>query len=247
MSANNPDITASDIITDVEVRLGDTNLSTANYLPWVSYAYQKVYHAIISAGQQAKEVYFGDYATFDLTAGTAEYTLTDEIPRFGGIIKVEIKYGGTDDDWVKCARLPSIANYSQTTDDVSTTYRAKSSAAYYRLKNKIGFVPTPPTTDSGTPQAKIYFIQRPYQITDGADVIDIPYRYQFAINDYVQSKALQAENESYAESGTIEKNFEYQLSRITELVENEFGEHEGTDSVQVMSGSKLRSNPLAKA
>lgn len=246
MSVDNPDITASDIINDIEARLGGTNLDTTDYLPWVSYSYQKLYNAIISAGQQAKEYYFGNLVTFNLTAGTGEYSLETNIPRFGGIIKVEVKYGATDDLWVKAARLPSINNYSQVMSNVDTNYRGKSSVVYYLLQNIIGFIPTPPAGDPDTPQAKVWYVKRPYQINDGMDVIDIPHRYMEPLNDYVQAKAIQAENESYAEAGQIERTFAAKLNQITEQVENEFGEYEGTDSVQPFNGSRLYHNPLRR-
>ena len=40
MSSNNPNVTAANIVTDVENKLGDTNLGTSVYLPWISYAYR---------------------------------------------------------------------------------------------------------------------------------------------------------------------------------------------------------------
>ena len=246
MSINVPSVTASDIITDIETRLGDTNLDTNDYLPWISYAYQKLYKAIVRAGQQAKEYYYGNYTTFNLTSGTGEYTLTTNVPRFGGIIKVEVKYGGTDDRWVTAARLPSINNYNQSSEYNTTQYRGKDKPYYYMLQDLIGFIPVPPGSDAGTPQAKIFYVRKPYQIDSGTDVIDVPYKYIDALNDYVQSKALQAENESYNESLEIERVFEAKLRQITEDVEDEFGEYEGTDSVQPMQGSQLHSNPLGR-
>ena len=246
MSTNAPSITASDIVTNIETRLGGTNLDTTNYLPWISYAYQKIYRAIISAGQQAKEYYFGNYTTFNLTGGTGEYSLITNVPRFGGIIKVEIKYGATGDLWTPVKRIPSINNYYETTGNTSTTYQSKQSPLYYILQDTIGFIPVPPAGDSGTPQAKIYYVRKPYQITAGTDVIDIPYKYIDAIDDYVHAKAIQAENESYAESLEIERVFEAKLNQITEDVNDEFGEYEGIDSIQAFSGSKLYSNPLRR-
>lgn len=246
MSTNNPNIIASDIISDIEVRLGNSNLDTSEYLPWVSHAYQRLYRAIVAAGQQAKEVYFGDDVTFNLSSGTGEYSLSTNIPRFGGIIKVELKYGGTGDDWVKVARLPSINNYEQVMNNTSTVYRAKSSPLYYILQDVIGFIPVPPGADAGTAQAKVWYVKRPYQIDNGSDVIDIPYRFLEPLNDYVQAKAIQAENESYSESLEIDRVFEAKLKQITEQVVNEFGEYEGHDSIQPMSGSKLYNNPLRK-
>lgn len=246
MSTNAPSVTASDIITDIEVRLGDTNLDTNDYLPWISYAYQKLYRAIVSAGQQAKEYYYGDHVTFNLTSGTGEYDIPTYIPRFGGIIKVEVKYGGTGDEWTQARRLPSINNYGLTSDKVSTTYHGKGNPYYYMLKDVIGFIPTPPGSDAGTPQAKVFFVQKPYQIDSGTDIVDIPYKYIDPLNDYVHAKAIQAENESYGESLEIERIFEAKCRQITEQVTDEFGEYEGTDSVQVMSGSRLFSNPLGR-
>lgn len=246
MSANDPEITASDIVTDIENRLGDTNLDTEDYLPWISYAYQKVYNAIVAAGQQAKETYFGNKVTFNLTPGTNEYSLNTNVPRFGGFIKVEILYGGTNDQWVTATRLPSINNYSQTSGNISTSYRAKESPLYYKIQDTIGFIPTPPVTDSGTPQAKIWYVKEPYQITESTDVIDLPYKFLEPLTDYVHAKALEAENESYAEAGQIERKFEGKCIQVTEQVSDEFGEYEGTDSVQLMAGSRLRSNPLRR-
>ncbi len=246
MSTNTPSVTASDIVTNIETRLGGTNLDTTDYLPWISYAYQKIYRAIVAAGQQAKEYYFGNYTTFNLTGGTGEYSLSTNVPRFGGIIKVEILYGATGDGWITAKRLPSLNNYRETTGNVSTTYQSKNSALYYILQDTIGFIPTPPASDPNIAQAKIYFVRKPYQIDAGGDVIDIPYKYIDALDDYVQSKAIQSENESYTESLEIERVFEAKLNQITEDVTDEFGEYEGTDSVQEFSGSQLHANPFRR-
>ena len=246
MSTDNPDVTASDIVVDIESKLQGTNLDTTDYLPWISYAYQKLYRAIVSAGQQVKEYYFGDYITFNLSGGNNEYSLSTNIPRFGGMIKAEILYGGTNDTWTKLTRLPSLNNYGQTMNNVDTNYQSKQNPLYYILQDTIGIIPTPPAGDAGTPQIKVWYVKRPYQINDGADVIDIPYRYLEPLNDYVHAKAIQSENESYGESDMIEKNFDRKLQGITEDVENEFGEYEGTDSVQPFSGGRLHSNPMRK-
>lgn len=240
---DNPDITASDIITDVENRLDSPNISTAKYLPWVSYAYQKLYQALIGSGQRVKEELFGNYIEFDLTNGTAEYSLETNIPRYGGTIKVEIKYGGTSDDWVRARKIPSLANYD-IQNNVSTSYRGKSDAIYYIIQNKIGFIPTPPSTDSGTPVARVWYIRRPFQVTAGTDIIDIPYRFIYPLVDYVQAKAIMSENEDYNQAAQMEANFRQQLVEVAEAAVSEFDENDGTNFIQVSSNSSLFSNPF---
>jgi len=241
MSSNNPDITASDIITDVENRLDTPGISTSVYLPWVSYAYQKTYQAITYAGQRAKETFFGAYIEVDLTNGTAEYTISDIVPRFGGIIKVEIKYGNSEDVWNRAKELPSISDW-KIQNNVDTTYRSKTCPLYYVLKDTIGFIPTPPSTDTSNATARIWYVQRPYQITSGSDVVDLPYRFIYPVNDYVQAKAIMKENEDYAQAAQVEANFRLQLDQITALVENEFNENEGR-FVKIDSSDSLYANP----
>lgn len=245
MSSNNPNIKASDIISNVESRLGGTNLDNGDYLPWISYGYQKLYSAIVSAGQQAKEYFFGDLEEFDLVAGTAEYPIEEHIPRFGGIIKVEIKYGGTNDDWIKAQRLPSLANW-QNQSNTGVEYRSKQAALYYILGDNFGFIPTPSTDDTGAPQAKVWYVKRPYQVDSGNDIIDIPYRYLYPLENYVQAKAIEAESEDYGVSNAIEAKFVSELAEITALVTNEFDENDNTNSVHVPANSSLYSNPIRR-
>lgn len=238
MSANNPSTTASDIITDVEARLDSPGISTSNYLPWISYAYQRTYAALISSGQSVKENLFGDVKTFDLSNGTAEYSITTNIPRFGGFIKVEIKYGADGDDWIRATRLPSVANYSQVQSNSTTAYRAKDAALYYQLGDLIGFIPTPPSTDPNTPVAKVFYIKRPYQIDSGDDVIDIPYRFIYPIVNYVQAKAIERENEDYGTAGIIESKFQAELQEMIMFAMSEINEHE-VNAVQADPNSEL--------
>jgi hypothetical protein len=185
MSANNPSITASDIITDVESRLGAPNINGADYLPWISYAYQKTYAALANAGQGVKDALFGAYITLPLVNGTTEYSLSTNIPRFASVIKIEVQYGASTDQRNTAGRIRSIAHVSNM-GQISTTYYAKTSPMYYLIDGLIGFIPTP---DGGT--AYIWYIKRPYQISDGADVIDIDYRFIYPIVNYVQAKAIE--------------------------------------------------------
>lgn len=243
MSSNNPDITASDIITDVENRLGSPNITSTAYLPWISYAYTKVYRALIGTNQMVKESLFGEVATLTLTNGTAEYSLEENIPQFGSFIKVEVKYGATGDDWVTATKLPSLANW-EIQNNVSTSYRAKTNPLYYKIGDKLGFIPTPPAADTGTPQAKVWYIKRPYQITLVTDVIDLPYRFTYPIANYVQARAIEMLNEDYSQSMMIENKFERELQMLAEFADSENNENDGTESVQVASGSSLFVDPF---
>jgi hypothetical protein len=197
----------------------------------------------MNAGQRAQENYFGAYIAFNLTAGVAEYSLHTNIPRFGGEIKVEVKYGGTSDDWVKLRKLSSLANWNNQ-NNVSTSYRSKLTGLYYILGDLLGFIPTPPTTDSGTPLARVWYIKRPYQLTNTTDIVDIPYRYLYPIKNYVQSKAIMAENEDYAQAGATEAKFDQELKELTALVTNEFNEHDGTSAIQIPANAPIFRNPL---
>lgn len=246
MSANNPDITVANVIENVETRLGDTNLDSMAYLPWTSYAYQKTYQAICAAGQQAKEYFFGDSTTFNLTADTSTYSLETNIPRFGGFIKVEIKYGGTGDTWVRAEKLKSVSHWD-IQENVTTTNRSKTNPLYYKLGDTLGFIPQPPSSDSGTPQAKVFYIKRPYQLTDTTDVIDLPYRYIYPIEDYVHSKAIITENEDFGQASLVEQDFALQLKMITSIVTDEFNENDGTSSIEIDTNSSVYRNPLTRA
>lgn len=238
MSVLNPEITASDIIADVNVRLDLPNLSATDYYPWISYAYQKTYGALVSAGQRIKEDLFGAYITFNLTNGTAEYSINTNIPRFGGFVKVEVKYGGTGDDWVTASRIESISNW-RNQNNVSTSYRAKDGVVYYKLGDLLGFIPTPPATDSGTPSVRVWYVKKPYQITDGDDVIDIPYRFLYPIVNYVVARAIERENEDFSTAERIEAKFESELDRIIETAVSEIDERDGTGGIEVDAGSPL--------
>lgn len=241
MSANNPSITAANIITDVENRLGNPNISTSVYLPWVSYAYQKTYAALANVGQEVKERLFGNYTTYTLTNGTAEYALSTILPRFSSVIKLEILYGGTGDQRVRLSKLRTISGWDNQ-GNVSTSYRPKTSPLYYLLEDTLGIIPTPPASDSSQGVLYAWYVRRPYQITDGADVIDIDYRFIYPIVNYVQAKALQKENEAYATSGEIERLFLGELEDIAEAAASEYNENEG-EFVQDTS-TVLHENPL---
>lgn len=244
MSSNNPSVTASDIITDVENRLGNPNISTDIYLPWVSYSYQKTYQKLTGVDQAVKETYFGDAIEFNLTPGVAEYSLTANIPRFGGFIKAEIKYGASGDNWQRTTRLPSLANW-RIQNNTSTSYQAKDAAMYYLLGDNLGFIPTPPASETAqTPVAKVWYIKRPYQITLGTDVIDLPYRFLYPMVNYVQAKAIERENEDYTQAAQVEIKFERELESVALAAASEFSENEGTNFVQVGADSPLYSNPM---
>lgn len=221
MSSSNPSITASDIITDVDGRLSQANLSSAVYLPWVSYSYQRVFQSLVSVGKAVAENFFGDTDTINLTTTSPnEYTLTDEIPRYGGLISVWVKYGATGDEYRKAVKLISTAEIINP-ENISTTYYSKVNPYYYVRGGVIGFLPVPP--ESGG-VAKIDFIKRPYQINAVEDVIDIPYRYLWPVSEYVHSKAVQRLNEDYGASKQIEDNFRQQLEEISIACATEYQE-----------------------
>jgi hypothetical protein len=242
MSADNPSIKASDIISDVENRLGNPNLSTSIYLPWVSYGYMKTYAALAKAGQSVKETLFGNYVTFTLANGTAEYALSTYVSRFGSLIKAEILYGGTGDIRTRAAQLRSIAEWLNQ-GNVSTSYRDKSQPLVYFLQDKIGFIPTPPSSDAAQATAYIWYVKRPFQVTDGTDVIDIPYRFIYPLVNYVQAKAIQKYNEDYTEAALVEKRFDNELEEIALAADSEFNENDG-NAVEISSSSALYDNPF---
>jgi hypothetical protein len=244
MSANNPEITASNIIDDVENRLGNPNIGADIMLPWVSYAYQKTYQALINVNQQVKETYFGALAEFDLTPGVAEYSINENIPRFGGFIKVEIRYGASGDQYVRASKLPSVANWYNQSND-STSYTGKNAAMYYLIGDNLGFIPTPPAGEvSQDVVARVWYVKRPYQITEEDDIIDIPYRFLYPIANYVQARAIQRENEDYEQAALVERKFETELEQIAEAADSEYSESEGGNYVQVASDSPLYQNPM---
>lgn len=241
MASNNPTYTASNAITDVEARLRNPNISASVYIPWISVAYQRVYQALVAVGQHAKEEYFGDSDTINLdTDSPNEYVLTDEIPRFGGIIDVEVKYGLSTDDWIRAAKI-RFPNW-KIHNNVSTSYRGKDTAVYYLIGKKIGFIPTPPESNA---QAKIYYVKRPYQITDGTDEIDIPYRFLYPILTYIQARAVERAFEDYQTAKDLDRRFLGELEEIAQAAETEmFDENEGY-SVDVASDDAINSNPFS--
>jgi len=243
MSSNNPSITVSDIVTDVEARLGAPNISTSVYLPWVSYAYNRTYLALMNSDARVRERLFGNYVELTLTNGTAEYSLSSKIPRFGGIIKIEVKYGGTGDDWNRASRLDSLSNW-KIQNNVSTSYRGKNVPLYYVMEDTIGFIPTPPSTDSGTPYARVWYVRRPYQLTLSTDVIDIEYRFIYPIVEYVQAKAIQRANEDYGDARAVEQEFKNLLDEVCDVATAELSDLEGGDSIAVSSDSQIFENPF---
>lgn len=244
MSETNPSITANDIILEVEARLGSPNIAQASYIPWISYAYQKEYGKIVRIGQHVKERVFGELVTFDLTASTAEYALSSVIPQFGGFIRGQIKYGGTSDDWVKLKVLKSLSSWDDMTN-VTTSDWPKQDALIYFIKDYVGFIPTPPaaSVDTGTPQAKIWYIKRPVRITVATDVIDIPYRFTFPIVSYVQAMGIMAENEDYTQAARVEARFEADLEEVAQTIESEFSEREEANVIEA-TDTALYDDPL---
>lgn len=239
---DNPQITPADVITDVESRFSSVpSISSTVYLPWISYAYQRLYQKICEVSQTAKENLFGEVAEVDLPTSTpSEFTITDEIPRFGGFIAVEVKYGGTGDVYNKASLLKSVAHWTNW-DNISTNYRSKVTPLYYQRGKTMGFIPVPPEVNA---VAKIWYVKRPYQITSVTDVIDIPYRFLTPLFDFVHARALQKVNEDYGNAGAIEANFRGQLDEIQLAVASEFNENDGTDNVQDNTNSGFYDNPL---
>lgn len=240
--ADNPEITVADVVTDIEGRFSSApSISSDRYLPWISYAYQKVFNALSMVNARCREDLFGDVDTITLNTATPnEYTLTDEISRFGGFISVEIKYGATGDVYNKANRLPSQSNW-ENWDNISTTYRSKLEPLYYKRGNTVGFIPVPPETGA---TAKIWYVKRPNQLTDTTDIVDIPYRFLYPVTDYVHARALQAVNEDYQTADVIEANFRRQIEEIQEAAASEFNENDGTDNVQDNSNSDIYNNPF---
>ena len=238
MATNNPDVTAADIITDVEARLVTPAISSSIYLPWISYAYNRVFLTLLRASKELAEQFFGDSYLLSLdTSDPNEYIITDYIPRFGGCIKVEIKYGETGDQWVNAGQLTSVRTVDILQNN-TTQYRSKTNAVYYFLGEKIGFQPYPPEVGA---VARIYYVKRPYQIDSTSDVIDLPYRYQYPIADYVQAKAIQRANQDYSTSQVLEDRFRQQLEEVAISADSEV-----IGSTNIMyQGSGLYNNPLS--
>lgn len=244
MASNNPTYTAADVITDVEIRLGSPSISASNYLPWISYAYQKTWGALSNAGQTVREQLFGAYTSYTLTNGTAEYTLTDIAPRFDSVVKMEILYGGTGDLRVPVTKMRSVSNWKNM-GNVSTSYQNKGGPIYYQFKNTLGIIPTPPASDSSQAILYLWYIQRPYQINATNDEIDIPYRFIYPILNYVQAKAMQAENEDYTTAGDLEARFERELEQVALTASSEMSEDDGTLGVESSANDLLYDNPLS--
>jgi hypothetical protein len=243
MSTNNPTVTAQNIIDDVFIRLGEHSIQAASCLPWVSYAYQKLYLTIVSAGQAAKERYFGDTATFNLTPGDGDYTITDHIPLFGSFVKVELKYGKSGDDWVKASQIRSLSDW-EIESNQTTQHRTKNNALYTQFGNTLRIIPVPPATETDqTPQAKVLYIKRPYQITALSDEIIIPYRFTFPIVNYVHARAIETENEDFSQAAQVELRFERELSQVAEFVDSEINENEG-NFVSISTSSNLFGDPM---
>jgi len=240
MSSNNPSVTASDIITDVEARLATPGISTATYLPWISYAYQRTYQALANTNQQTKEELFGVAGTISLTQSTLEHSITGSIPRFGGIIEVAIKYGASGDTRNKAKRMRTKAFWDNI-DNVSTSYRSKTEPLYYIQGGSIGIIPVPPEAGA---IAYIDFVQRPYQLTAGTDVIDIPYRFQYPVVNYVQAKAIEATNEDYSQGEITERKFLRELEEVAIAAESEMTENDGINAVEISANSPLVGDPM---
>ena len=243
MATANPDYTASDIIEEVNSLLtGGTNLSAEIMLPWISTAYQRLYAKISSVSKQAKEELFGDRADVELVADTLEYTLTDSIPRFGGFIKVAVRYGASEDDWNPATRLLSI-EYWKDLSKVSTQYQAKTLPLYYQRNGLIGVIPTAVSGETDqTPTARVWFVKRAERIDEVTDIIDIPYRFCYPIVNYVLKRTLQRVNEDYATADQIDRDFKEDLEEVALSVASEF--EEGIDGIEVPAGSALYDNPF---
>lgn len=242
MATDNPTFTAASVITDVQSRLNNPNLSGDVYLPWLSYSVQKLHAKLTSVGQRAKEYLFGDREDIPLTADILEYTITDSIPRFGGVLRIEVRYGASGDDWSRATPLVSINNWDSL-DNVSTTYRGKTNPLYYLRRNVIGIIPTPPAGESvQTPTARVWYVRRQPQINDSTDEIDIPYRFIYPVLNYVEAMAIRRLHEDYGEARDIENQFERELEQVALAVADEF--EEGVEGIEISSSSELFYNPL---
>lgn len=240
MSANNPNYTASTIITDVEARLRNPGISATTYLPWISTAFNKVYQKLSEIGQHAKQEYFGTYVTWSLdTASPNEYSLIGKMPRFGGMISIRIKYGATGDLQQRLAKLRSVDNWANW-DQISVTYRGKENPLYYIFGDTIGFIPVPPEL-GGT--IKAWYVKRAFQITDGADVLDIPYRFMYPIFTYVQARAIERAFEDYGTAKAFDRQFEAELEQIALAAASEFSEDDDV-SVETDSSDLLYDDPF---
>lgn len=240
MSVANPTYTASSVINDIEARLRTPGISSSVYLPWVATAYNRLRQKLERVGQQAKEEYFGAYATIALTTATPnEYSMNAEIERFGSFIKVEVKYGAATDDWHTAQRLRSVSQWKNW-NNISTDYRSKDNPLYYKFGDTLGFIPVPPETNA---QAKVWYVQRGYQISDVTDEIDIPYRFIYPILTYVQARAIERAYEDYATAKALDRQFERELDEVAEAAASEFDEDQGA-AVEGEAYADLNYNPF---
>lgn len=243
MSSNNPTITVSDLIEEVDTRLGGTNLDTSDFLPWASYSQLKTYNAIIAAGQQAKERYFETEDTLDLSTSVLEIDITSQAPDFGSVVKIEVKYGASGDDWNPASKMASSANW-RNLHNVSTTYRNKTSPVYNITgDSNLMVIPIPPEDGA---QAYIRYISRPYKLTLATDTIVIPYRFTYLMTDYIYNRATIAENEDISAFRALDADFEAKLRKLTEEVTNEFNENDGTSGIRVSGSAPIFRNPLMR-
>jgi hypothetical protein len=241
MSDSNPTYTASDVISDVEGRLSSPNINTSIYLPWISYAYNRLWGKLANIGQHAKEAFFADTGTISLDVSTLEHTITDDIPRFGSLIRLEVQYGGSGDLRVRAYPLKTVANV-RNLGNVSTNYYPKGAPRYYIAGGKLGIVPVPP--ESGA-TAYLRYVKRVDQITDAEDVIDIPYRFVWPIAEYVHAKAIQRVNEDYSIASGLEDNFRQMLEEVADQAAGELSnENDGTNFVEEDDGDGWYANPL---
>ncbi len=233
----NPSITCNDIVADVEARLDAPNLGTAFYLPIISTAAQRVYQSIAALGQEAKEKFFGTNGTINLTINTLEHDIYASLTDFASFIDVEIVYGATGDTRNTATKLRSASQWRDKAN-VSTTYRSKALPLYYQSGGNIGIIPISPET--GAIVYVRYVLKLP-QYTDGADVINIPYRFIWPITDYVHAKAIQKENEDYSTARQLEVDFGKALEEITERAADEINEND----VRTVEGNDLEGDPMA--
>jgi hypothetical protein len=240
MSSFNPSVTINDIIADVEARLSSPNLDVSFYLPIISSAAQRVYQAIISLGQEAKEFYFGADEEISLTQNTLEHDIYTDIPDFDSFVDVEVQYGASGDTRNHATKLRSPSQWNNKAN-VSTTYRAKESPLYYKSGDNIGVIPTPP--ESGA-IAYVRYVRKIPQYTDGLDVVEIPYTFMWAITDYVQAKAIQRVNEDYSTARQIEEDFDNHLQEITERAADKVNENDGTNSIEISTGDAIFDDPM---
>jgi len=228
MSSFNPDVTINDIIADVEARLTSPNLDVSFYLPIISSAAGRIYQSIIALGQDAKEKFFGANGTISLTQSTLEHNIFTSLEDFLSFIDVEVLYGATEDTRNTATKLSSPSKWGNKAN-VSTTYQSKAAPLYYQSGDNIGIIPVPPEAGA---IAYVRYVRKIPQYTDGADVVNIPYRFIWAITDYVQAKTIQRVNEDYSASRQIENDFDRHLEDIANMAASEINENDGSNVIQ---------------